>query len=353
MSEQGSPHTKINQDFIAEAEEVIEQLGSELADLSDMAETGELNPDVLNSIFRGAHSLKGLAGMFSFSDVAELSHNMENLLDSLRLGKLQLTHQLMAVLLDAHELLSAMLRSFASGEETGMTQEIARCVANINACLTNSGNSSASSSLDALGLTSHVLDSLTEYEEHRLRDNLARKMTIFNIHASFDLTTFDTDLSSVTGILKERGEVISTLPGVSANNEANIDFDILFGSKRSLEELKTATESDAVSVIRLGSVIPDVLLKTETRAMPVVAVATRVNKCVEPAKVSALRSLSAETMIASPPQMSEYAVSSAKSMSRTVRVDIGKLDELMNIVGELVLANSAIEAVSTRMRSYE
>ena len=348
MSEHISPHTKINQDFIAEAEEIIEQLGSELADLSDMAETGELNPDVLNSIFRGAHSLKGLAGMFNFSDVAELSHNMENLLDSLRLGKLQLTHQLMAVLFDAHELLSAMLRSFASGEESVTSQEIARCVANINSCITNSGNSSAASSLDALGLTSHVLDSLTEYEEHRLRDNLARKMTIFNIHASFDLTTFDTDLSSVTGILKERGEVISTLPGVSANNEANIDFDILFGSKRSLEELKTATESVAVSVIRLGSVIPDVLLKTETRAMPVVA--TRVNKCVEPAKVSAPRSLSAETMIASPPQMSEDAVSSAKSMSRTVRVDIGKLDELMNIVGELVLANSAIAAVSTRMR---
>ncbi len=348
MSEQSSPHSKINQDFIAEAEEIIEQLGSELADLSDMAERGEFNPDVLNSIFRGAHSLKGLAAMFSFGDVAELAHNMENLLDSMRLGKLPLTQQLMAVLFDANELLSAMLRSFASGEESGMSPDIARCVASINSCLAPSGNNSAILSLDTLALPAQLLNSLTEYEEHRLRDNLAKKVTIYNVHASFDLTTFDTDLSAVTDILKERGEVISTLPGVSANNDANIDFDILFGSKRSLEELKTAVERDAVTVTRLGSGISEIPPEAGPTAMPVIA--TKVNEREKPVKVPALRSPSAETVIASPPQKPEDTVSSAKSMSHTVRVDIGKLDELMNIVGELVLANSAIEAVSNKMR---
>ena len=347
MSEHGSPHTKINQDFIAEAEEIIEQLGSELADLSDMAVTGELDPEVLNSIFRGAHSLKGLAGMFSFGDVAELSHNMENLLDSLRLGKLPLTRQLVAVLFDAHELLLAMLRSFATGEESVTSEDLARCVGSINSCLADSGNSSASPSLDDLALPHNILNSLTEYEEHRLRDNLARNLSIYNVHASYDLTTFDTDLSAATDILKERGEVISTLPGVSANNDANIDFDILFASKRSLEELKAAVEGDNVSVARLGSGIPSALPETGSVAVPVSA--TRVNEYKETPETVACRSLPAEPMTAPPPQKPDDAVSSAKSMSRTVRVDIGKLDELMNIVGELVLANSAIEAVSARM----
>ncbi len=135
MSEQNTTHTKAIQDFLAEAEEIVEQLGSELADLSDMAESGELNPDVLNSIFRGAHSLKGLAGMFSFSDIAELAHNMENLLDWLRLGKLNLTPHLMAVLFDAHELLRTLIRVLATGEKTNMEHEIAACVTKINACL--------------------------------------------------------------------------------------------------------------------------------------------------------------------------------------------------------------------------
>lgn len=115
-AEQNTTHTKAIQDFLAEAEEIVEQLGSELADLSDMADSGELNPDVLNSIFRGAHSLKGLAGMFCFSDVAELAHNMENLLDWLRLGKLDLTQQLMTVLFESHELLSTLVRLLAMGD---------------------------------------------------------------------------------------------------------------------------------------------------------------------------------------------------------------------------------------------
>jgi len=349
MIEQGTPHTKVNQDFIAEAEEIIELLGSELADLSDMAATGELNPDVLNSIFRGAHSLKGLAGMFSFGDVAELSHNMENLLDCLRLGKLPLTLQPMAVLFDAHALLSTMLRTFASGEESGMSHDIAGCVAKINNCLAAaSGNNSVISSLDDIGLPPHVLGSLTEYEEHRLRENIAKKNTIFNVHASFDLTTFDTGLSAVTDILKEHGEVISTLPSVNGNNETTIDFEILFGSKRTLEELQAAVENDSVSVTRLGHGELNKVPGADPALLPVDTL--RVNLCEESAAFPASQTLSAELMTPSSPQKSEDAVSSAKSMSRTVRVDIGKLDELMNIVGELVLANSAIEAVSTRMR---
>ena len=348
MSESGIPHTKASQDFIAEAEEILEQLGAELADLSDMAETGELKSDVLNSIFRGAHSLKGLAGMFSFGDVAELSHDMENLLDSLRLGKLQLTPSLMAVLFDAHELLRTMLRRFAAGEESGLSQEFARCVARINTCLETSGSIGVTAPLDDLGLPAHVLGSLTEYEEHRLRENIAKQYSIFNVHASFDLTTFDTDLSAVTDILKGCGEVISTLPSVSVDNDANIDFEILFGSKCTLEEVKTAVERTSVSVTRFGSKKLQVQAGTDPAVFPVNA--PRVNKSEEAVAAPVPRPVSAETTISSLPQMSEDAVSSAKSMSRTVRVDIGKLDELMNIVGELVLANSVIEAVSTRMR---
>ena len=344
MSEQNATHTKAIQDFLAEAEEIVEQLGSELADLSDMAESGELNPDVLNSIFRGAHSLKGLAGMFNFSDVAELAHNMENLLDWMRLGKLDFTQSLMAVLFDAHELLSTLIRVLASNEDTNMAQEIAACVTKINACLAPPEKQSGASPLEALGLPAHVRGALTEYEEHRLKDNLAKGRTIFNIHTSFDLTTFDTELSAVTDILKGCGEVISTLPSVGVYLETNIDFEILFGSKRSLDELKTAVERDSVTVSQLGSsVVPEVLAATispDTNIPPVIA--------GQPS-VAATSKLQAPAD--SPAPLYDDAALSAKSMSRTVRVDIGKLDELMNIVGELVLANSAIAGVTTRMRN--
>lgn len=346
MSEQSTKLSKAIQDFLAEAEEIIEQLGSELADLSDMAESGDLDPDVLNSIFRGAHSLKGLAGMFNFGDVAELAHNMENLLDWLRLGKLNLTPNLMTVLFDSHELLSNLIRVLASGEETSMTQEIAACVIKINACLAPPEKQRGVSPLEALGLPAHVRGALTEYEEHRLKDNLAKGRTIFNIHTSFDLTTFDTELSAVTDLLKECGEVISTLPSVGINLETNIDFEILFGSKRPLDELKAVVERDSVTVSQLGSGVAQ-----EESLSSAYTVKPDVDERLPTIAATGTPQSPADSTPPAATPLSDDAALSAKSMSRTVRVDIGKLDELMNIVGELVLANSAIAGVTTRMRN--
>ncbi|MFZ2950003.1 MAG: chemotaxis protein CheA [Desulfuromonadaceae bacterium] len=350
-AEQNTTHTKAIQDFLAEAEEIVEQLGSELADLSDMADSGELNPDVLNSIFRGAHSLKGLAGMFCFSDVAELAHNMENLLDWLRLGKLDLTQQLMAVLFDTHELLGTLVRLLAMGDNTDMAREIATCVTRINACLAIPEQQSGVSPLEAIGLPAHVRAALTEYEEHRLTDNLAKGRTIFNVHTSFDLATFDTELTAVTEILKGYGEVISTLPSVGVHLETAIDFEIIFGSKGSLKELKAAVERNCVTVTQLGPC----MAPEEPTALPEFYSTDTGRACVETGQPAvAVAGASRETSVvpapASPPAPDD-AVPSAKSISRTVRVDIGKLDELMNIVGELVLANSTIAGVADRMHN--
>lgn len=346
MSESSTTHTKAVQDFLAEAEEIVEQLGSELADLADMTESGELNPDVLNSIFRGAHSLKGLAGMFGFSGVADLSHNMENLLDWLRLGKLPLSQSLMAVLFDAHELLSTLVRVLADGGTSSMADEIALCVAKINACLAPPEKMVGVSPLEALGLPEHVSSALTEYEEHRLKDNLAKGRTIFNVHTSFDLTTFDTELSAVTETLKGLGEVISTLPSVGINLDTNIDFEILFGSKSPLAELVAAVQSDTVTVTQLGAA-------TGISSAPIIdTIASAAAMTAAPAVVQAPVAVKQDTImaVAAVPVVDDGALS-AKSMSRTVRVDIGKLDELMNIVGELVLANSTIAGVTTKMRN--
>jgi two-component system chemotaxis sensor kinase CheA len=340
MSDQSSTHNKAIQDFLAEAEEIVEQLGSELADLSDMNESGELNPDVLNSIFRGAHSLKGLAGMFNFSGVAELSHNMENLLDWLRLGKLNISPQLMSVLFESHELLNNLIRALSAGDDSSMACEISACVIKINACLAPPEKTSGASPLEALGLSNNIISALTEYEEHRLKDNLTKGRTIFNIHTSFNLTTFDTELSTVTELLKGCGEVISTLPSVGENIETNIDFEILFGSKSSLEELMSLVESDKVNVTKLGSGVTVEVPKTPASIKVLPASVQELNNSAVPSELQV-----------QPAPVADDSVISAKSMSRTVRVDIGKLDELMNIVGELVLANSSIAGVTAKMRN--
>lgn len=346
MSDHGTTaHNKAVTDFLAEAEEIVEQLGTELADLSDMAEGGDFNPDILNSIFRGAHSLKGLAGMFGFSDISELAHNLENLLDWLRLGKIPLSQQLMPVLFDSHELMTSLVRTLSEGENASRSAEIAACVARINDCLAPPEKAAGVSPLEALGLSENVLGALTEYEEHRLLDNISKGRSIFTVHTSFDLETFDQELSAITELLKSSGEVISTLPSVGGNLETHIDFEILFGSTRQLSDLKGLVESDAVTVFQLGAgpnagsaqAVADVADARPDVPSPVLPVTNAAQPPV--------------LQNAAPAPSTDDAALSAKSMSRTVRVDIGKLDELMNIVGELVLAHSTIAGVTSKMRN--
>lgn len=336
MTDQNQSSNKAVKDFLAEAEEIADQLGSELADLSDMAESGDLNPDLLNSIFRGAHSLKGLAGMFGFTEISELSHNMENLLDWLRLGKLTLAQPLMNVLFESHELLSLLIRSLSTGNSQSHAAEIAACVAKINHCLAPPEKASGASPLQQLGLDDRVLSALTEYEEHRLLDNLSRGKLIYSIHTSFDLTTFDVELSEVTEKLKSCGEVISTLPSMGENMDTHIDFELLFGTSKSLEELEALTAGGSAVITKLGSAPQPVKVEVVPPAEQPVS---------SPVQVPVPQAAAAQ------PAAGGDDGQSTKSMSRTVRVDIGKLDELMNIVGELVLAHSSIALLANRMRN--
>lgn len=347
MSDQDTLNKAVKE-FLAEAEEVVEQLGSELADLADMADIGELNPDLLNSIFRGAHSLKGLAGMFGFADISELSHNMENLLDSLRLGKINLEQGLMKVIFRSHELLTSLVRSVETGGGSDRKGEIAACVSQINACLMPSPEKlPAVSPLERLGLPERVIGALTEYEEHRLLDNLNKGKGIFNVHTSFELSTFDLELAKVSDVLKTCGEVISTLPSMGGNMETHIDFDILFGSTRRLDELQGRIENDAVSVTYLGSADSKPSNASATQPSIAGSVASRAAAELQQPSAAPQDAPDASAMFSA----ADDAAQSSKSMSRTVRVDIGKLDELMNIVGELVLAHSSINGIAIRTRN--
>ncbi|ABB32536.1 CheA signal transduction histidine kinase [Geobacter metallireducens RCH3] len=321
------------EDFLAEAEEIVDRLSTDLGTLGDCADSGECDPDLLNAIFRGAHSLKGLAGMFGFADIQQLSHNLENLLDSLRLGKIPLTNATMNILFDAMELLGSVVRGLGTGEN--FSSAIADAIQRLNDCAT-AQESGGESPLQKLGLPEKVLNSLTEYEEHRLLENVKKGRTIYSIHASFNLMSFDQDLGEITEVLKKSGEVVSTLPSASATPESMIDFEILYGTDLALDDVTGLIDRDNVEVTRIGAA-----------ASPPSAIAAGVAVAI-PATAQASVPTSAPAEVSAPVGQGDDMT--AKSMSRTVRVDIGKLDDLMNIVGELVLSHSIISMLATRMR---
>jgi len=249
------------QEYLAEAEELLERLGQDLALLGESIDADEADPDLVNSIFRDAHSLKGLSGMFGFDDIAELSHHLETLLDHFRLGKIALNAILYDALFETVEGLGLLVREKALNPQTRM--DISSYVSRIDKLMQSQKDENATS-LASLSLDPALLKVLTEYEEHRLQENLNRGSLLLLVHALFELESFDTDLSALTRELKQAGEVISTLPGVSNDNPTCLAFRILFASKVPLENLQAQAglapyEFEIVSQERHGMLEPAAL----------------------------------------------------------------------------------------------
>ncbi len=318
-------------EFLGEAEEIIESLNLELVTLGDSAEKGDADPDIVNSIFRGAHSLKGLAGMFGFQDIADLAHHMENLLDNFRLGKVALSDRLIETLFEAIEALTRLVHG--KGEDETFTCDVSTVLAHIDAIL--SGDTGGSENpLAAYRIDPSILNVLTEYEEHRLLENLKKGRNLYRVRVAFDLANFDQGLAETTDVLKQVGEVISTLPCAGDISE-RIAFFLLLGTDQSLSEVRDIFGNDE---IQIEAIVQAAAAKSS-------AAVEKHDPEPEDDTVDATPRLAEEGNVAT------QGEGSLRSISRTVRVDIDKLDELMNIVGELVLSKGAFAEVGERLKA--
>jgi two-component system chemotaxis sensor kinase CheA len=318
-------------DFISETEEIIGALNFDLVKLADALETGDCDPDVLNGIFRGAHSIKGLAGMFGFDDLSELSHAMESLLDGLRLGKVPFTQRLVDTLFSSLDVLIQLIDGKSNDES--FTLDLGSILAQIDQAAEGKA-SSAENPLAGLDIDPGILNVLTEYEEHRLLENIRKGRAIHLLRMDFDLSSFDQELVEITEQLKPQGEVVSTLPSAGEIGE-RIAFQILFGSDLNRADIELLLSREGLDIRTYGQVEatmePDDFVLEEPDAGPdaVVVPAEHLPAAVEEADGG----------------------SSMRSISRTVRVDIDKLDLLMNIVGELVLSKSSISNIGERIKA--
>ncbi len=180
---------KALQDFLSEAQGIVEQLSSDLLRLDDEAKRGRINPEVLNNAFRAAHSLKGLSGMFGIERMSAVAHRLEDLMDGLRMGRVEVGPELMDVLFEGIETLNLMIAEVSrdqDGAEGGSTYRAAALVERIDATLSAGATSGSEDPLTQVDIDQQVLDVLTEYEEHRLRENVRQGADLYGIDASFE-----------------------------------------------------------------------------------------------------------------------------------------------------------------------
>ncbi|MFO0596548.1 MAG: chemotaxis protein CheA [Myxococcaceae bacterium] len=349
-------------EFVAEATEILDNLERELGALED-AGGAEPDPDRLNAIFRAAHSLKGLSAMFGLENLARLSHRAEDLLDSLRLGRVRLDGGLLATLDETLDVLHSMLGEVARGEDSPDLKERAEVVTASLQRLAAGQQADAVDVLDELGIDPAVRAVFTEYEEHRLRENVKKGVTLWKVRAVFGLDDFDTRLTEVNKALKPLGEVVSTLPSSQPGDEASIAFDLIFGSGKPKEQIEQVL-TEGVSLSLLGSKTPRASsptlfpVATQQHVKPPPPVPS------SPGAVNKRPAIWDDTSISGPaltplPQPAPSTPSgltrlgpdtSLRSLTNTVRVDIGRLDALMNSIGELLLIRSNIERLAEGAR---
>lgn len=296
-------------EFLVEAEDILSTMGRDLLKLGKGVKAGLIDPSVLNSIFRSAHTLKGISGIYDFKDMAVLSHSLEDTLDMLRLDRVTLSDELLGHVMDAHEMLVGIIASKGAGDFTLPVQELKASLV---------GSCQPKKSKDDLDIDKKILATLTEYEAHRLRDNLKQSKNILIVAVRFPIINFDKGYASLIDALKTGAEVIATLPSSESVPEM-LSFDILIGT------LETDTGIKA-----LASKIAEV--EVRRIAGPMTESTPGAIKGVEPITAPA-------------------AFETLRRVSDSVRVDIEKLDNIMNIVSELGMLKSSVARLSAEMKN--
>jgi len=325
--------SKAHREFISEAEDTLEGMRTGLAELMDrregLAPDAELDPELISGIFRAAHSLKGLAGMFGLDALCQLAHHLEDVLDGLRLGRIAPEAAAVDLIDEAVQLFASLLEYLGEEDfEQRCAEPVEHLIGRIRAAVVPP--SAGRAGLEGIDLEPALLRALTEYEEHRLRENLRRGRHLSLVNTSFEILAFEEGLTELSGAIREVGEVISTLPSPGDVPESQIRFSLLVATEISCDQLAARLDFSNTTVRPVSDPSSETPAEPapalRSGSAPLAAPVTEEGDRLEPAELDSLRSI-----------------------SDTVRVDIRKLDELMNLVGELAIQRSALFEIATRL----
>ncbi|MCM8105435.1 chemotaxis protein CheA [Enterobacter hormaechei] len=305
--------TDFYQTFFDEADELLADMEQHLLDLVPEAPDSEQ----LNAIFRAAHSIKGGAGTFGFTILQETTHLMENLLDEARRGEMQLNTDIINLFLETKDIMQEQLDAYKSSAEPDAASFEYICNALRQLALEAKGEASAPavpaaklSVVDAVaepdtapdapaGKLRVVLSRLKENEVNLLEEELG-------------------NLATLSNVVKGKNSLAATLDGGIG-------------------------QDDIVAV--LCFVIEADQIAFETEAAAVEAPAPAENTPAVVAAAPALKAVPKET--AAPARGEKPAARSSESTS--IRVAVEKVDQLINLVGELVITQSMLAQRSNEL----
>ena len=339
--------------FIDETKEHLQTLSDQLMIL----ETEPDNMETINEIFRAAHSLKGMAGTMGYKRMQRLTHDMENVFQEIRSGNMKVQPELIDVLFRGLDALANILESADEGTED-------------NEEIINTLNSIADKAKGGTGEVPVPTPTAAPSDDKSAASD-GNKAKYENIRISdYEKATFEKakeENLNILGItvylqdscilkaaraflvfkcLEELGEVMKAEPNVQDIEDEKFDYDfsLVYFTKESAEKVKAAIEN--VSEIKEAVVGTfKVQLEGAEEAAHEESVQTA-EKESKPAKKTEDKP-KAQAAAATQKKPEKKATSKAKpAIGRTVRVDIEKLDVLMNLVSELIIAKNGLVSSS-------
>ena len=303
---------EIVNDFIQEALELLESLNENFIELEKQPD----NKEILNTIFRAAHTVKGSAGFLGFQNIVELAHSAENILNKLRQGEISLTSEMTDYLLKTMDILKSMIITVSeTGSEGEPPEGNAGLIKKLNALSEGTGTAA----VEPLSASVSAADAIEVKKEGSAGNTTSGKKKARSLG---DILLEDNLISKeeLEEIYKEKEE---------EEHKA--------GKEKAQEE---HSENKVLPAAEIPEVSAEEIIHPSAAAETPAAVAPS-NKPIRQAPP-----------VQPPPAPQKPAPVAAPAMEikeTTIRVDIERLDNVMNLVGELVLARNRLFNISSKL----
>lgn len=340
--------SQFHQVFFEECFEGLDAMESGLLNL----DTGDIDAEVINTIFRGAHSIKGGSSTFGFNDVADFTHIMETLLDEMRNGQRKVTQPAIDVLLGSVDCLRTMLTSIQGGENIDQVT-VGKYKAALEIELKGSAEEVTSS--DLLVATKTVVDYTAPVVVLAEDFDLPEQGWKIAFCPYLDLLKTGNDPVRIFRELAELGEYTVSVntrdvPGLYQLDpeECNLSWTIKIVGDISLQEINEIfswVEGDCeLDIQPLTSPFPKPA--PEVKKILAEPTITENEHSISPTKEVKATMGGNEIVKPDVQQPDNDQVKSSAKNSSSIRVDTAKIDALIDMVGEVVITQSMLGLIS-------
>lgn len=336
--------------FIEESKEHLQACNEHLLEL-------EKNPEdiaIVNEVFRSAHTLKGMSATMGYEDIANLTHKMENVLDEIRNNRLHVTADLLDVVFTAVDQLEEMVLDIAAGGNGKL--DVADTVQKLHAIETGEEAPVAATTVEeTVTVDSSNVQNWLNYDDYELtviQQSLEQDYHTYEISVKLreDCLLKAARVYMVFELLEKMGDVIKSSPSVEKLEEE--DFDEVFYIALVTNEPKDDVQKKLMKVSEVTEVVVQAvtLEQLKTRQQDELSKVEEVKQVAvqTPEQTSETTELQPEKK-----EKSSAPKGNTPTSSKTIRVNIERLDVLMNLFEELVIDRGRLQSISEDLRNAE